>query len=179
MKEKFKVLVADDDDSVVWVLERFLHEKGLVPLKASDGYGAQKVLGEPGVQLAFLDINMPVKDGLQVLKDARAAGSTADVIIMTAESTMKNTLEAMKLGAFDYITKPFDLSELEIILDRAMENIRLKVKVEDLTERLREIRREETAFVGKSRAVQNVFKTIGKVAPKDVTVLILGESGTG
>ncbi|MDP2689718.1 MAG: sigma-54 dependent transcriptional regulator, partial [Deltaproteobacteria bacterium] len=79
----------------------------------------------------------------------------------------------------DYITKPFDLNELEIIIDRALENIKLKAKVEHLTERLKERLKEETAFIGGSRAVQNVFKTIGKVASKDVTVLILGESGTG
>ncbi len=177
--ERHRILIADDDESIIWLLEKFLREKGLEPVKAVDGRGAEKMLSEPGLQLALIDINMPVKDGLRVLKDSRAAGSSAEVIIMTAESTMKNTLEAMKLGAFDYITKPFDLNELEIIIDRALENIRLKAKVEHLTERLKERLKEETAFIGASRAVQNVFKTIGKVASKDVTVLILGESGTG
>jgi len=177
--ERVKVLIADDDESILWVLEKFLQEKGLETVKAADGRAAEKMLGEPGLQLAIIDINMPVKDGLNVLKDSRAAGSVAEVIIMTAESTMKNTLEAMKLGAFDYVTKPFDLNELEITVDRAIENIKLKEKVEHLTERLKERLKEETVFIGKSRAVQDVFKTIGKVASTDVTVLILGESGTG
>ncbi|MDP2688537.1 MAG: response regulator, partial [Deltaproteobacteria bacterium] len=104
--ERHRILIADDDESIIWLLEKFLREKGLEPVKAADGRVAEKMLSEPGLQLALIDINMPVKDGLRVLKDSRAAGSSAEVIIMTAESTMKNTLEAMKLGAFDYITKP-------------------------------------------------------------------------
>ncbi len=179
MTQRPSVLIADDDEGVLWVLETFLREKGLDVVRATDGDGAHKALAGADPMLAFLDINMPGKDGLQVLKDSKAAGSRADVIIMTADSTMKNTLEAMKHGAFDYITKPFDLNEVEIILERALENMSLKAKVEKLTERLKEKLKEETVFVGASRAVQNVFKTIGKVAAKDVTVLILGESGTG
>src|SRR3990170_5532385 len=177
--ERVKVLIADDDESIIWVLEKFLQEKGLETIKASDGRAAEKMLREPGLQLAIIDINMPVKNGLNVLKDSKAAGAVAEVIIMTAESTMKNTLEAMKLGAFDYVTKPFDLNELEITVDRAIENIRLKEKVTALKERLRESLEHETTFIGKSKAVEEVFKKAGKVAAKDVTVLILGESGTG
>jgi two-component system nitrogen regulation response regulator GlnG len=113
------------------------------------------------------------------LKDAKDAESPVQIIIMTAETTMKNTLEAMKLGAFDYIAKPFDLEELDITVDRALENITLREKLSSLTERLKEKLSDETVFIGRSRAVQSIFKTVGKVAPKDVTVLILGESGTG
>jgi len=174
-----KALIADDDSSILWVLEKFLEEKGVTVVKASDGIEATKLLREPGVTLAILDINMPGKDGLDILKEARKGSSAVEFIIMTAESTMRNTLEAMKLGAFDYISKPFDLSELEIMVDRAFENIGVKTRLTNLTERLKEKLAGETVFIGKSKAVQGVYKTVGKVAAKDVTVLLLGESGTG
>ncbi|MCC6503562.1 MAG: sigma-54-dependent Fis family transcriptional regulator [Deltaproteobacteria bacterium] len=173
-----KVLIADDDESILWVLKKLLEEKGLSVVSAKDGTEASKALSG-GVQLALLDINMPGKDGLQLLTEAKEAGSAASFIMMTAESTMKNTLEAMRLGAFDYITKPFDLGELEVTIDKALENLRLKGKVTALTERLKEHLSGETVFIGKSKAVEEVFKKAGKVAAKDVTVLILGESGTG
>ncbi|MEK7773639.1 MAG: sigma-54 dependent transcriptional regulator, partial [Deltaproteobacteria bacterium] len=148
-------------------------------VKAKDGVEARRLIEEPGLSIAIIDINMPGADGLEVLKGARDSGSQAAVIIMTAEGTMKNTLEAMKLGAFDYTTKPFDLGELDIMVDRAVENIRLKSRLTNLSDRLRERLAGETVFIGKSKAVQDVFKTVGKVAHRDVTVLILGESGTG
>lgn len=173
-----RVLIADDDESILWVLERLLREKGLDVAAAKDGIEAGKTIAA-GVQLALLDINMPGKDGLRLLTEAKEAGSQASFIIMTAESTMKNTLEAMRLGAFDYITKPFDLAELEVVIDKALENLRLKARLTNLTERLKEHLSGETAFVGKSKAVEEVFKKAGKVAARDVTVLILGESGTG
>jgi len=173
-----KVLIADDDESILWVLGRLLREKGLEAVSASDGTKAAEALSG-GVQLALLDINMPGKDGLTLLTEAKEAGSQAAIIMMTAESTMKNTLEAMRLGAFDYITKPFDLNELEVTIDKALENIKLKERVTALSERLKERLTGETVFIGKSKAVEEVFKKAGKVAAKDVTVLILGESGTG
>ncbi|MBI5454219.1 MAG: sigma-54-dependent Fis family transcriptional regulator [Deltaproteobacteria bacterium] len=174
-----KALIADDDESVLWVLDKFFEEKGIKVVKAEDGKTAASLLMEEAPSLAVIDINMPGGGGLDILKRAREERSDASIIIMTAESTTKNALEAMKLGAFDYVTKPFDLSELEIIVERAIENLKLKEKVSTLTEMLKEKLSTETVFIGKSKAVQTVFKTVGKVAEKDVTVLILGESGTG
>jgi two-component system nitrogen regulation response regulator GlnG len=174
--DKKKVLVADDDEAILWVLEKFFKEKGCKVVTARDGTTASRLLKAGEVPLAIVDINMPGKDGLQILKDT---GKSVAVIIMTAEGTMKNAIEAMKRGAFDYLTKPFDLDELEVIVDRAIENIRLKHEVSTLKDRLKEKWANETVFVGKSKAVQDVFKTVGKVAPRDVTVLIQGESGTG
>lgn len=174
-----KVLIADDDESILWVLERFFSDKKIECLKAGDGIEAARLLETPNITLALIDINMPGKDGLAVLKEAVEASCPAAFIIMTAESTMDNTLAAMKAGAFDYVTKPFDLGELDIIVERALETISLREKVSRLTERLTEKLSDETVFIGKSKAVQGVFKTISKVAPKDVTTLITGESGTG
>lgn len=174
-----KVIIADDDESILWVLERFFADKKIIALKAADGVAAVNLLKTSGARLAVVDINMPGKDGLEVIKEARKAGCVAEFIVMTAESTMTNAVEAVKAGAFDYITKPFDLDELTVTVDRALENVQLREKVATLSERLKEKLAVETVFIGKSKAVQTVFKTAAKVAPKDVTVLILGPSGTG
>ena len=176
---RIKALIADDDDSILWVLEKFLQEKSIEVVKAKDGIEARRLIEEPGLSIAIIDINMPGAGGFEVLKGSRDSGSRTAVIIMTAEGTMKNTLEAMKLGAFDYTTKPFDLGELDIMVDRAVEHVRMKSRLTNLSDRLKERLANETVFVGRSKAVQDVFKTIGKVAHRDVTVLILGESGTG
>ena len=177
--DKQKVLIADDDESILWVLEKFFADKGLEVIKTSEGHETARLIKDPTLTLAVIDINMPGRSGLSVLKNARSDKNPVHVIIMTAQTTMSNTLEAMKLGAFDYITKPFDLEELDITVDRVLENIRLKAKLTLLTDRLKEKFADETAFIGKSPKIQSVFKTVGRAAPKDVSVLILGESGTG
>ncbi|MBI5560166.1 MAG: sigma-54-dependent Fis family transcriptional regulator [Deltaproteobacteria bacterium] len=177
---KKKVLIADDEEGIVWVLEKFFREKGFDVLSARDGASAEKFLKDAPPPIALIDINMPGKNGLQILKDLRESleGKTS-TIIMTAEGTMKNTIEAMKGGAFDYITKPIDIDELDVIVEKAIENLRLKGEVHTLRERLKERDSGEVVFVGKSKAAEKIFKTVGRAAPRDVTVLIRGESGTG
>ncbi len=178
-KKRQSVLIADDDQSMLWLLGNFFSDKGLKTMKASDGIEAEAVLASESPDIALLDINMPGKDGLQVLKDRQKHVLETSFIIMTAESTMANTVEAMKLGAFDYISKPFDLNELEIIVERALKDRSMRKKLKRLTTRLDEGLAETTVFVGKSRAVQEVFKTVGRLSTGDVDVLVLGESGTG
>ncbi|MBI5599640.1 MAG: sigma-54-dependent Fis family transcriptional regulator [Deltaproteobacteria bacterium] len=178
MKEK--VLIADDDAGIAWVLDKFFREKGFEVIVARDGASAEKALREASVPLALVDINMPGKDGLTILKDAKKwEGFKTAVIIMTAEGTMKNAIEAMKRGAFDYVTKPIDLDELDVITARAVEDFHLRNEVSVLKERLKEKLAGETVFVGRTKVVERIFKTVGKVAPKDATVLVQGESGTG
>jgi len=179
MKEK--ILVADDDESILWVLKKFFKEKGFEVLTAKDGAGAEKILKNSLPLISLIDINMPGKGGLKVLEDAKKEPLDAKtpIIIMTAEGTMKNAIEAMKKGAFDYITKPLDLDELEVIVEKARENLALKGELKDLKQRLMERERGGIVFVGKSKAVEKIFKTVGRAAPQDVTVLIQGESGTG
>ncbi|OGQ53213.1 MAG: hypothetical protein A3J24_02320 [Deltaproteobacteria bacterium RIFCSPLOWO2_02_FULL_53_8] len=172
-------LIADDDESIVWVLNELLTGKGFEVTKTPDGAAACELIKSNIFTIALLDINMPGKDGLDILKEAGKAGCGAAVIIMTAESTLQNAIEAIKLGAFDYVTKPFDLTEIEVCVDRAVENARLRAQVTELSGRIKEKLKEESVFIGKSKAVQTVFRTIGKVAERDVEVLILGESGTG
>src|SRR3990170_727864 len=117
---KNRVLIADDDESILWVLKQMLGDKKIEIAEARDGKSALEMLKGEDFSLAVMDIRMPEKDGLDVLKEVKEAGSQTPVIIMTAQGTMNNAIEAMKLGAFDYITKPFDISEMEIIVDRAL-----------------------------------------------------------
>ncbi|MCK4846867.1 MAG: sigma-54-dependent Fis family transcriptional regulator [Deltaproteobacteria bacterium] len=174
------VLIADDEDSIVWVLKNFFEDKGFSITTTSDGTEAARIIKKEDPAIAILDINMPGKDGLQVLREAkRLKGNGTSIIIMTAETTMTNAVEAMKRGAFDYITKPVDIDELEVTVERALEDRRLRGEVSTLKDRLKEKLASETIFVGESKAVQKIFKTIGRIAPKDVSVLITGESGTG
>jgi two-component system nitrogen regulation response regulator GlnG len=176
---KKKVLIVDDDESILWVLQRMFKDKNIEAVEARNGKAALEMLKEQDFCIAIMDIRMPEKDGLDALKEIKESGSDIPIIIMTAQGTMNNALEAMKRGAFDYITKPFDIGELELIVDRALEHRKLKQEVSSLKDRLKEKWVTEVTFVGKSKIVQDVFKTIGRVAPKDVSVIIQGESGTG
>lgn len=173
-----KVLIADDDSGILFVLKEFFADKNIKVITAKDGKEATVAFIKDKPTIAVMDINMPGKNGLAILEDIKANGNPCMVIIMTADSSMKNTLEAMKHGAFDYISKPFDLDELEIIVDKALEASRLKQTVKNLTKRLKE-RTTELTFAGNSKEIQAVFKDVGKVSGQDVTALILGESGTG
>jgi two-component system nitrogen regulation response regulator GlnG len=176
---KKKVLIVDDDESILWILQRMFKDKKIETVEARDGKSALEMLKGQDLSIAIMDIRMPEKDGLDVLREIKETGCQTPIIIMTAQGTMKNAVEAMKHGAFDYITKPFDIGELEILVDRALEHRKLKQEVANLKDRLKERVAKEITFVGKSKAVQDVFKTVGRIAPKDVPVIIQGESGTG
>ena len=176
---KKKVLIVDDDESILWILQRMFKDKKIETVEARDGKSALEMLKDQDLSIAIMDIRMPEKDGLDVLREIKETGCQTPIIIMTAQGTMKNAVEAMKHGAFDYITKPFDIGELEILVDRALEHRKLKEEVANLKDRLKERVAKEITFIGKSKAVQDVFKTVGRIAPKDVPVIIQGESGTG
>ena len=176
---KKKVLIVDDDESILWILQRMFKDKKIETVEARDGKSALEMLKDQDLSIAIMDIRMPEKDGLDVLREIKESGCQTPIIIMTAQGTMKNAVEAMKHGAFDYITKPFDIGELEILVDRALEHRKLKQEVANLKDRLKERVAKEITFIGKSKAVQDVFKTVGRIAPKDVPVIIQGESGTG
>jgi two-component system nitrogen regulation response regulator GlnG len=174
-----RVLIVDDESDIRWVLNRLLKEKKLDVVEAGDGRRALDLLLNEDFSLALLDINIPEKDGLEVLTELKESGIVTPVIIMTAQSTMQNAIEAMKRGAFDYITKPFDIDEIDLLVGRALEFKGLKREVVSLKERLHERWADETHFVGKSKAVEGLFKTVGRIAPKNVSVILQGESGTG
>lgn len=173
-----KILIADDEDSIRLILSRAIEKMGLTPHCVSNGKEALEALKSGNIDAALIDIRMPELSGLEILSRRAEFSTDTPVIIMTAQDTMENAITAMKNGAFDYITKPFDLDEIRILIERALENVRLKTELNELKKSSPGHESRHT-LIGSTRAMQGIFKTIGKVANQDVTVLIQGESGTG
>jgi two-component system, NtrC family, nitrogen regulation response regulator GlnG len=174
-----RILVADDEESIRWVLATALAGEGHAVDQVEDGAAALERLSRDHFDLAFIDIKMPGIDGLTLLSNARAAGITTPVVIITAQNTMANAIEAMKRGAYDYLTKPFDVEEVRLLVQRILE---MRHQAAELTRLEQETRRRfelGVEIIGKTPTMQEIFKTIGRVAHTDATVLIQGESGTG
>jgi two-component system, NtrC family, nitrogen regulation response regulator GlnG len=174
-----RILVADDEESMRWVLSKALKKKGFAVDLATDGDEALKLVRAHSYDLAILDIKMPGLTGLDLLDQIRELKSELLVVIMTAEASMKNAVEAMKRGAYDYITKPFDLDVIDAIVEKVNRAREMTTQVTQLKEELKERYQPDKTIIGNSTSMREVYKTIGKVAPSDITVLIQGESGTG
>jgi two-component system nitrogen regulation response regulator GlnG len=170
-----KILVADDEESIRWVLAKSLGKLGYQVELATSGDQALTMLREKSFDLAVLDIKMPGLSGLDLLSRIHQERPGLPIVVMTAESTMANAVEAMKRGAYDYLTKPFDLEALDAIILRANRATAMDApsKAEPPPQPL------DRTLIGRSRLMQEVYKILGKVAASDVTVLITGESGTG
>jgi len=173
------VLVADDEDSIRWVLATALGEVGYDVVQAERGEAALERLRAGGIDVALVDIKMPDLDGLTLLTRLREGEVKTPVIIITAQNTMNNAIEAMKRGAYDYVTKPFDLEEVQLLVERALEMGRQSSDLHRLEEEHRRRFELGVEIIGKTPVMQGIFKTIGRVAQTDATVLIQGESGTG
>src|SRR5512133_1727616 len=173
------ILVADDEESMRWVLSKALRKKGFNVELARDGDEALHLIKENVYDLALLDIKMPGITGLELLDRIKEERSELFVVIMTAEASMKNAVEAMKRGAYDYLTKPFDLDVIDAIIEKVSRAREVAGQVTMLKQELKERYQVEKNIIGNSPAMREVYKTIGKVAGSDVTVLIQGESGTG
>jgi len=172
-----KVLIADDDESVRWVLKKSLEKDGILTAFAKSASEALERITEGDIALVLMDIRMPGMSGLEALEKIQNEGRRVSVIIMTAQATMQNAIEAMRRGAFDYITKPFDLDEVNLLVKKALEVRQLSLEVHALRAEVRE--KYEGGLVGNTPSMQEIYKTIGRVAESDATVLINGESGTG
>ena len=172
-----KVLIVDDDESVRWVLKKSLEKEGIETALAKNAQEALDRIKEGDIAIALMDIRMPGMSGFEALEKIQAENSGVSVIIMTAQATMQNAIEAMRRGAFDYITKPFDLDEVNILVRKAIDVRRLSLEVNALRAEVRE--KYEGGLVGNTPSMQEIYKTIGRVAESDATVLINGESGTG
>ena len=173
-----RVLIADDEDGLRWVLEKGLRQAGYEVTAVRDGDEALRAFSEAPFDLVFLDIRMPGTDGLTVLAKLRALASDAHVIVMTAHGTMETAIQAMQRGAYDYLAKPFDLDEVLLLAERALAAGRLTQEVARLKTGLQEVW-EFGALIGRHPRMQEVYKTIGRIAASDVTILLRGESGTG
>jgi two-component system response regulator AtoC len=178
MSPQGRILVAEDDPRARESLTALLAEEGYQVEAVSDGNAASRALSADDFDAALLDVRMPGKDGLAVLRELGTRERPPAVLVMTAYGTSSVAIEAMKLGAYDYITKPLHFDELLIQLERAVANRRQSIELE--TYRGDEQRAAgEAEIVGNSLPMQQVYKLIGQVAPTGSTVLVRGESGTG
>jgi two-component system nitrogen regulation response regulator GlnG len=172
------ILVVDDEEGVRWALTKALERAGYRVALAADGPAGLAAAAAPGVDLVLLDVRLPGQDGLEVLRAIRRQRADLPVIMMTAYGTLQVAVEAMKLGAYDYIGKPFDMDEVLLVVEKALQAQALAREVTQLRQQL-EAPVVLGGIVGASPAMQPIFKAVGRVAGTDLTVLLRGESGTG
>jgi DNA-binding NtrC family response regulator len=176
---KAKILVVDDDTDIVTVLRDRLEALGYSTVCAGDGLHALELIEQETPHLVLLDLEMPGLSGLDVLKrlaQSRPIGHEMPVIVMTAHGTITAAVQAMKQGAHDFLTKPFDVDHLAIVITKALERASLTRQVECLRT---EIETRYATIVGQSPAMQSVLEMARRTANSDAGVLLLGESGTG
>jgi two-component system, NtrC family, response regulator AtoC len=173
-----RILVADDDRSSRDLMTKILSSAGYQVLAVGDGKEAIAHAGEPGVELVVSDIRMVEKDGLEVLSVFREKARDVPVILVTAFGNIDGAMDAIRRGAFDYISKPYDVDQIQVVVQRALQQRRLSLENRELKQKIRDKYALES-IVGRSEAMLQVYKTAARVAATDATVLILGESGTG
>ena len=170
------ILVIDDDESIIWVIKKALEPSGYkISSRTRLASGLKAV--QDKTHIILLDLILPDGDGLEGLREIRSVNPDIIVIMITANAKMQSTITAMKEGAYDYIEKPFDIEELKIVIENAFRDLSLREELKKLKKAAFET--ENPQMIGKSTKMLKVFKDIGKVASKDITVLITGESGTG
>src|SRR5512143_3615965 len=173
-----KILVVDDEQSLRDFLAIMLKKEGHDVVTAEDGTHAMNAVQSEIFDLVISDVKMPVIDGIGVLRSVKEISPETVVIMITAYATAETAVEAMKLGASDYIIKPFKVDELKLIINNSLEKRHLR-KENILLKREIKSRAGFENFIGKSEAMQKVFTLIRQVAETNSTVLITGESGTG
>jgi DNA-binding NtrC family response regulator len=173
------ILVVDDEKLIRWSLRESLERAGYQTVEAADGEQAMQILDSEGADLVLLDVRLPGKDGLQVLKHIVTHHPETPAILMTAFSSVGEAVEAMKRGAFDYLVKPFNQDEALLVVRKALDTTRLQREVKILRHQQQE-KHGITNLVGKTPQMQEVCALINKVAASAAsTVLLQGESGTG
>lgn len=173
-----RILIVDDEEIVIRSCLRILSDSCYVVDFVQDGWEALRKVDETDYDIVVLDIMMPKIGGLEVLQHVKERHPDIDVIMMTGLSQIQTAVQAMKLGAFDYLPKPFDPDELKCVVDRALERRRLLQENRNLKNEVSSKYRFEN-IIGSSPQMQKVYRLIAKCAPTNSTVLITGESGTG
>jgi two-component system NtrC family response regulator len=175
---KERILVVDDEQNARVALRTILSEEGYEIAEAADGEEALQLISGFAPAAVLADVRMPRTDGITLLKRAREQGSDAVFVMMTAFASVEAAVEAMRAGAENYLVKPLDVNAVLVVLEKALEKLRLQRDTVNLRERVRERYRFHN-IVGDAPELQAVFEVVKRAAPTRATVLILGESGTG
>ena len=182
---KFRILVVDDESHIRKILKDRLEKKGYQVFTARDGKAALEDIARHDPHLVLLDLRLPLLDGMEVLRTVRENDPERLVVMITAYGTVDNAVEAMKSGAYDFITKPLNPDHMTMVVAKALERKVLMSHAKYLREeeerRVQELKKEHKIeeIIGESPGIGEVIRTAAKVAPTDATVLILGETGTG
>lgn len=177
----YRVLLVDDEKSMRRNISDLLGPLRYQIVEAANGVEALEKFQADAPQIVILDINLPGKNGLEVLEEMKKISPDVPVIVFTAFGTSERAMKAIRLGAFDYMEKPFELDEFILTVERACDYRKLLNEVKSLRNIVNESGSQKPAdnIIGRSSKMQDIFKLIGRIAPTDATVLIYGESGTG
>jgi two-component system response regulator HydG len=178
MSAKQTILVVDDDQAHRTMLKTLLEGWGYAVAEADDGAPAIDRVKAEAFDLILLDIRMLTVSGIEALEKIKVLNPAIPVILMTAYSSVETAVDALKKGAYDYLTKPFDFEKLKLTIRRAMEHVSLKEENVKLKTQL-DNRFDRRRIIGNSPAITQVLETVSQVAPSEATVLITGDSGTG
>jgi two-component system response regulator HydG len=173
-----KILVVDDEPAHRQMLEAVLTTEGYEVHQADDGQGAIGAVEERFYDLILMDVRMSRMGGIEAMKRIKELSPGIPIIIMTAYASVSTAVDALKSGAYDYLTKPLDIEELKILIGKALHHRQLEQENVFLKERLGD-RFDFSNIIGRSLAMRELFETVALVAPTEATVLIVGESGTG
>ncbi len=174
------ILIVDDEASIRKVLKIFLEKEGYSVSFATKLSETYSILKKKDFKLILLDINLPDGNSLEYLKKIKNLNNNSSIIVMTAQDTMTNAIQAIKNGAYDYITKPFDFDDDFVnTIEKAVKNSIKDNKIERLETDIKKYDSDSFNIIGKSNQMKKVFKDIGRIAESNHTVLILGESGSG
>jgi len=172
-----KILIADDEKNMRWILEKTLKNEGFIVILAENGEEAFNLFLDEEPDMVILDYKMPKVDGMEVLRRLKTINDKIPIIMITAHGSTDAAVEAMKLGAVDFIAKPFNIDELKLSVFKALNIDRLNKEIDYLKSEI--VDNFDKKIIGNSKKMLEVFEIIDKVADTNATVLIMGESGTG
>ncbi|HEX6559923.1 MAG TPA: response regulator, partial [Longimicrobiales bacterium] len=173
-----KLLIADDERHIAEGLQMLLQEEGYAVETATDGNEAWDKVSSGEFGLVLADLKMPGLDGLELFARMREENVDSEMIIITGKGTVTSAVDAMRNGAYDYLTKPLDLERLKALIPRALEKHHVKTANRQLQQRLESLTRFGD-MLGQSDEMRQIYNIIDAVAPSNASVLIVGESGTG
>lgn len=176
--KRMKIVAIDDEPEICWLMTRILEEEGHLPLVADNGPEGLALIRREHPDLVFLDLRLPGMDGLEVLRQIREFDQDLMVIILSAFESFEAAVQSMKLGSYDFLTKPINVEEMRITLKNALRTKRLLSEVSHLKRRMAQ-NEEASQLIGTCPAMQQLLKQIELVSRHNISVLILGESGTG